>query len=459
MRFRRTDLRRRVKGHLNLRYEAQGLTSFAGLELVRRYLQQIELAAQLRRHLGRTGLENDYGLVGMVFVVLGLLITGGRRLHHLLFQQDDVVFRRFCGLKRLPSPGTVGRWLRRFTQAHIAGLLRVNEAVVAEGLRRSGLRRFTIDVDGSVVSTGQQVEWAFRGFNPHHRKVPSYYPITAYEAQTGVILRTKNRPGNVHDGKASLGFLRDVLDQLHRTVRKGSILEFRMDGAFFRQDVLSWLDVHGLEYAIRAPFFHWIGLKELVRRRRRWKRVAPGVDCFEKSVFLEPWNRKVRVVLYRKKVYHRTRKNFQLDLFDPSDGYFEYSAIATNKKLNGKNLWWFLNGRGSHERAYAELKNGFAFDTVPTAHYGANTAWQVLSVMAFNLMNGFQVATGATSRRSTRKRSTVYLLESIRTLRYKWLNRAGLLVSPQGQPTLDVGRTADVKRRFTRLAQRLPRAA
>jgi hypothetical protein len=76
-------------------------------------------------------------------------------------------------------------------------LLRLNDEVVAEAVRTAGIRRLTIDVDGSVVSTGQQVAWAQRGFNPHHRKVPSYYPVTAYEAQTGVILRVKNRPGNL----------------------------------------------------------------------------------------------------------------------------------------------------------------------------------------------------------------------------------------------------------------------
>jgi hypothetical protein len=43
------------------------------------------------------------------------------------------------------------------------------------------------------------VGWAFRGFNPHHRKDPSYYPLLAHLAQTGHILRLKNRPGNVHD--------------------------------------------------------------------------------------------------------------------------------------------------------------------------------------------------------------------------------------------------------------------
>jgi hypothetical protein len=28
-----------------------------------------------------------------------------------------------------------------------------------------------------VVRTGNTVAWAFRGFNPHHKKDPSYYPL------------------------------------------------------------------------------------------------------------------------------------------------------------------------------------------------------------------------------------------------------------------------------------------
>ena len=31
---------------------------------------------------------------------------------------------------------------------------------------------------------------------------------------------------------------------------------------------------------------------------------------------------------------HATRKNFQLDLFSPDDGHFEYSAVTTNKALS-----------------------------------------------------------------------------------------------------------------------------
>ena len=49
-------------------------------------------------------------------------------------------------------------------------------------------------------------------------------------------------------------------------------------------------------------------------------------------------------------------KNFQLDIFDPSDGHYEYSAVVTNKSLSGSALWSFMSGRGVHEKVYGELK-------------------------------------------------------------------------------------------------------
>jgi len=459
MRLSKADLPGRVNSPLHLRFQAKALTSFAGLELIRRYFRSIDLAGRIRRHLKVSDLEGDYGVVPMVVLVLGLLICGGRRLQHLLYLKDDPMVLRLAGLKRLPTPRTLGRWLRRFRLEHVERLLRVNDELVADAIRQAGLRRLTLDVDGTVVSTGLKAQWAFRGFNPHHRKVPSYYPVTAYEAQTGQIFRVRNRPGNVHDGKASLGFLREVFAQVRRTLGRRYLLEFRMDGAFFREDVLQYLENQRAEYAIKIPFYTWIGLKGIIQSRRRWTRVDSQVSCFSKVIHLKPWNRQIHVVVYRKRVFHRSRKNFQLDLFDPADGYFEYSAIATNKTLNGRNLWAFLNGRGTHEKAYGELKNGFAFDSIPTQHYGANSAWQALSVMAHNLIKSFQVATTATRRPATRKRRARYTLEAIQTLRYKWINRAGVLVHPDGYSTLDVGSSPEVKNRFIELDRRLPKAA
>ena len=79
--------------------------------------------------------------------------------------------------------------------------------------------------------------------------------------------------------------------------------------------------------------------------------------------------------------------------------------------------------------------------------------------MAHNLIKSFQVATTATRRPATRKRRARYALEAIQTLRYKWINRAGVLVHPDGYATLDVGSSPEMKNRFTELDTRLPKAA
>jgi hypothetical protein len=451
-------LRGRVNGNLALRFERDGLTSYAGLEFVRRYFASLGLGALLRRELGGTLPATDFGIVPMVVVLLALLISGGRRLRHLLYLADDPVVLRLCGVKRLPTPRTVGRWLAQFRTRHLWRLQRVNALLVARAIVGAKLRRLTIDVDGTVVSTGLRVQWAQRGFNPHRRKVPSYYPITAYEAQSGQILRVQNRPGNIHDGKAALGFLRALFGQLRTTLGTSRVLEFRMDAAFFRRDVIDLLERQGAEYAIKAPFHAWVGLKERVRATTRWTPVEKDVCFAEHEIELAKWERRMRVVIYRRRVAHETAKNFQLDLFDPNDGHYEYSAVVTNKAIGGSALWLFMNGRGIHEKVYGELKGGFAFDCVPTMRYAANGAWQMLSVLAFNLMRGFQAATTAPKRHVGRKRSAVYLFESIHTLRALLLQRAGIIVRPSGYPTLDVGTSTAVRDRFERLDRLLDAA-
>src|SRR4029077_6328584 len=103
---------------------------------------------------------------------------------------------------------------------------------------RPALPRRTIDVDGSVIRTGATVGWAFRGFNPHHRKDPSYYPLVAHVAQTGPILRLHRRLGNVHHSMQAIPFLRDLIDGLRGRFGRRVALEFSMDAAFFQRGIL-----------------------------------------------------------------------------------------------------------------------------------------------------------------------------------------------------------------------------
>ena len=448
MRLKRTALRGRVNALLGARGSSHKVTSHAGLELLRGYLIQSGFRDQMNQLFKGKLPTTDYGARRMILLMLGLLIAGGRRLWHLRYLAEDPIVQRFASLKRVPSPMTAGRWLRQFTQEHVELLLTLNSSITTAAIQRLRLRRITVDVDGSVLSTGATVEGARRGFNPHHRKVPSYYPITAYEAQSGQVLRVHNRSGNIHDGKASPPFLKELLAQLEPITVKRRILEFRMDGAFFRSDVIDLLDQHRAEWAIKVPFYPWLRLKDYVAQAPEWKRVDDGVSYCESRVLVKTWDRVLRVVLYRKRVFHQTKKNFQLDLFDPDDGYFEYSAIATNKQLRGPALWRFLNGRGTHEKILGELKNGFAFDAVPTLSWAANSAWQVLSVIAFNLTRSFQSTCRVARRGRTQKRRCLFPFETIHTLRFRLIGRAATLLAPAGRQILDLGQDTTAAAEF-----------
>jgi hypothetical protein len=436
MRLTVARLRRVVKADLPIEFVSQHLTSYGGLELLRRYFGLLGLHCRIRQAFSGYGLGGDYGAGRLVLLVIALFVVGARRLEHLRYLAHDPLVARLAGLARLPTDRTVVNWLKQFTQEALQALITLNSELLYEQLERLDLPRLTIDVDGTVVRTGNTVAWAFRGYNPHFKKDPSYYPLLAHLAQTGHILRLKNRPGNVHDSRGAVRFLRELIHELRDRFGRGLPLEFRMDAAFFQEGILNLLAREGCEYAIKVGFWKWVGLKALVAAQQHWTRVNAQVSAFETALQLEPWDLTLRVVVYRKQVGHETRKNFQLDLFSPDDGHFEYSAVTTNKALAPAALWAFIAGRGAQEKTYGELKGEFAFDVVPTHHYGANSAWQHLSVLAHNLLRSFQLQTIATAKPRSRKRTYAFAFRSMRTLRFLLIARAGRLARIDGRQVL-----------------------
>jgi Transposase DDE domain group 1 len=459
VRLSRADFHSACKSFVRIEFASQDITAYGGLELIRRYFGIIDLHHRVQAVFSRYDVGGDYRAIDMILVIVALILVGGRRLEHLSYLCEDPLVKRFCGLLRLPRERSVARWLKRFTHKSLQALVEVNSEIVCAAIERERLGRLTLDIDGSVITTGATVAWAFRGFNPHHRKDPSYYPILAHLAQTGHILRVKNRPGNVHDSKGAVNFLRDLMEDLRMRLQRRIPLEFRMDGAFFQREILELLERRKASYAIKVPFFKWLGLLPLIRERQRWHALPGGMGFFEVSLAVAAWERTLRVVIYRKPVHHKSQKNYQLDLFDPDDGYFEYSAVTTNLTLNAASLWDFMAGRGAQEKTFGELKGEWALDVVPTHHYGANSAWQQICVLGHNLLRNFQLQTVATQKPRSGKRTFCFLLQSLKTLRFKLIHQPARLVKPQGYSILRFSVAPPVKELIQRMEQKLKLAA
>ena len=266
-------------------------------------------------------------------------------------------------------------------------------------------------------------------------------------------------PGNVNDGKSSVPFLQALFTQIEETLGSGYHLQYRMDGDYFKEEVLQELDEHGADFAIKVPFWRCLDLQSQIRARRRWQRVENGVDGFFTSITVKKWDRTIDVAIYRKRVFHETRKNYQLDLFDPDNGTWEYSAVATSLDFDVRRLWRFMAGRGLHEKIIGELKSTLALDTIPTNHYEANSAWQQFVVLAHNLLANFQIETAVTERPRTHKRTAHWVLRSAQTLHFEIINRAGRLVRPEGRLTLQLQRNKQAEQQFDQISTALGKAA
>lgn len=463
MRIGKRGFQARIKGNLRLEFGEQKLTSFAGLELVRRFLKRIDFFGALRAAAQATRLGGDLSLPRVVLLVVAMVVVGAKRLRHLEFLRDDPMLLRFAGLERAPTARSLGRALGRLSFRTWPVLDRLSVVVARAALTEVDARRWTIDIDGSVLSTGLQVERAERGFNPHHRKNPSYYPILATLAQTGHVIGHQNRRGNVHDSHRSAEFLRRAVATARDELSLHGVLEVRTDSAFFQQEFLATCDRSRVEYAVKVPMWPWLNLRGIVKKKRdeewAWVDRGAGLQGLFAELPIPQWGRVERIAIYRKRVHHQPAKGRQLELFNPDDGYWEYSIVATNKTLGLNALWHFQAGRGVQEKTLAELKSGYAFASIPTQTYRANTAWQKLNILAHNIMTSFQLATIATEKPRTRKRTTIFLLRTIATLRFEWLNRAARLLRPAGSPTLRLVDNRAVREAVTKIEAALDQAA
>ena len=135
------------------------------------------------------------------------------------------------------------------------------------------------------------------------------------------------------------------------------------------------------------------------------------------------------------------------------------SSTRSNLDLTLRNLWWFACGRGNQEKTIAQLKSGWAFHTIPTMAYAANSAWQQLVILAHNLLTNFQIETGAARRPGSRKRTVLHVLQTVQTLRFVLFHRAGQLVRPGGRMRLRLRDNVATCQTFTRIRDALATVA
>lgn len=454
----RNETHRKLHALPALRFEDQRLTSFAGLVVFQKFFALLGLRDRLRACFAHLGVAPIFGHHVVVLLLIVHLLLGYRELRDVRFYRDDPMVKRLLGLRRLPDVATVSRVLASIDAPAIERLRALCRQLSLDRLLALGLRRLTLDFDGSVLSTSRKAEGAAVGFNKQKRGARSYYPLFCTIAQTGQVFDVLHRPGNVHDSRGAGEFILDCIAAIRRAL-PGVCIEARLDSAFFSDEIVSILTHQEIEFSVSVPFERLGQLKTMIQERRRWQRFSEEISYFEHAWKPKAWATRQRFLFIRQRKPLQTKGPIQLDLFVPHEHGYEFKVIVTNKTIAAGKVLAYHNGRGTQEAIFGDLKSQCHMDYVAVRRLHGNQAYLLAAVLAHNLNRELQMAVREPDRNTTEKRSPLWVFQELGTLRRTLIQRAGRLTRPNNRLTLTLSASPQLRDELLSILDALPDAA
>ena len=447
MKYSKSQIHSRVYRIPEVCFEDQRLSSFSGLILVQAFFAKLELKNRLRRCFEHIQISSIVGFHVVALILIVHLMLGFRRLRDSAWYKDDPIVLRTLGLRRFPDVGTLSRNMAQVDEKSIKEIRELNQAIILEWLKKVGIKRITLDFDGSVQSTGRFAEGTAVGFNKEKKGARSYYPLFCTISQTGQVLDVLHRPGNVHDSNGASDFILSCVNIVRRAL-PGIKIEARLDSAFFSDKIVNLLDKKGVEFTISVPFDRFPELKQMIESRKRWRWFDGTWSYFQTGWSPKCWDEDYRFLFVRQKVKKQNKEPAQLDLFIPYQYGYDFKVIVTNKTVSFSKVLRFHNGRGSQENIFSELKSQCGMGYIPTRTLAGNQLYLMSAIMAHNLLRTLQMEANLPTRGTTEKRSPLWIFQEANTLRQRLICRAGRLTRPKGKLRLTLSSNEATKSTF-----------
>ncbi len=238
---------------LRVAFQGSHVTSDGGLLLVRELDERLGFGELIERHLtdGR-GRNSQLPLTDLVRQSVYSRLAGYEDVNDAERLSQDPAFRLIGSEKVLERGAALTSRLQSFetellTQPeNLAGLARINRALIAKGEAIDSGRRVVLDMDSTEIPVyGHQEQSAYNG----HFESTCYHPLLLFNDQ-GDCLAAKLRAGNVHSAD---GWEELLLPEIERQQARGKEVAFRGDAAFARPEIYEAHEARQVKHAIRLP--------------------------------------------------------------------------------------------------------------------------------------------------------------------------------------------------------------
>jgi len=435
---------------LPFQYQAEktesGLTGFAGLPLY------LDLARQsgLVQHINQTLKTKMRGWTDaeMILSLVLLNLAGGDCISDIERLEQDAGFRMLLmqfathGMKRkerrafekrwrkeksrgLPSNAAIHRYLPQFhsakeeakrvegtafipePNANLIALMALNQPLIACIQQQSPSTVATLDQDATLTNTYKRnALYCYKGFK-------AYQPFNTFWAESGILLHSEFRDGNVNAGFEQLRILQEALNLLPSDVKHAYL---RSDSAGYQEDLIRYC-AEGkdprfgvIPFAIAARVTSGIKKEAQSLDDKHWHPIyqedADGTKIktnqeWADICFVPEWSVRstacYRYLAIREAMKPSKNKNDdELDLpfqtMKSDKVTYKLFSVVTNRDMDGSDLiQWHRKRCGKSEHVHSTQKEGLAGGQLPSNLFGANAAWWAIMVLSFNLNRLMQI--------------------------------------------------------------------
>ena len=386
-------------------------TSYGGIGLIQLLVRRLGLAKAIDQRVEVLKLHMPYHESDHVLNIAYNALCDGTCLEDIELRRNDEAYLDALGAPRIPDPTTAGDFCRRFRQVDIENLqeaIDVSRTKVWSEQPAAFFDRATIDLDGTIVETTGECK---AGMDISYNGKWGYHPLIVTLAETGEVLRVRNRPGNrpSHEGAAAevdralilclqAGFRRIVLrgdtdfsqtEHLDRwdacePVRFVFGYDARANIVAIAQNLpeTAWKPLRRpAKYRVKTqPRRRPENVKDRIVREREFEVLRlKSEEVAEFEYRPTACGKSDRMIAIRK---HISKEKGDKVLF-PEIRYFFY--ITNDREWTPAEVVFEANDRCHQENLLAQLHGGVRALTAPVDALESNGAWMVMTSLAWTL--------------------------------------------------------------------------
>ncbi len=369
---------------IKFEYTEKSITAWGGMRLMKELLNKSGVREKIQElDLPKPGSNSGYNAIDIIESFMVCVWLGGVRFSHTAFVRFDEVLKEIFGWKRVASISTYTRFFRKFSNK------RNNEVFPALNkwfYEQIPIKKYTMDVDSSVVTRYGDQEGAKVGYNPKKPGRNSHHPLIAFVSELRMVANAWLRPGNVASSSNVFEFLKESIDIL----KDKQIGLLRGDSGLFGKKLFEFLEARAINYIIACKMYPT--LKKQIKELRNWITVDKGIEITEFDFQANNWlGKSRRMIVVRQSVKYKPKavgKTLFPELEELSE--YRYQSYATNLNLPVSAIWQLYRGRADAENRIKELKYDFGMNGFCMEDFWATEAAFRTICFAYNLMSLFR---------------------------------------------------------------------